>query len=264
MNPPFSILRNILKLNFLFFKYNLSMKTVKLFEYDIADTTPKEALDTALRLIEGNRPAQIVTINPEMVNYAFKNPEFSNLLKDADILLPDGIGIKVAAGILGHKINRIPGIDFAYKLLLDCEKSSIPVALIGTNEEILTKTIENIKKNMPDLKIVYTRNGFFENEEEIYKDLQNTIPKLVLVALGSPKQEYFILGAKKYLKNGLLIGIGGSFDVWAGEIKRAPVIFQKLGLEWFYRVITQPERIKRIFPAIPVFLFRVIGKKLGV
>ncbi len=240
------------------------MKTAKLFEYDIADTTQKEALDNALRLIEGNRPAQIVTINPEMVNFSFKNTEFADLLKDADILLPDGIGIKIAMSILGKKINRIAGIDFAYKLLLDCEKSGIPVAMVGTSEEILNKAVENIKKDMPDLKIVYKRNGFFDNPEEIYKELQTTAPKLVLAALGSPKQEFFIRDAKKYLKNGLLIGIGGSFDVWSGEIKRAPVIFQKLGLEWLYRVTTQPARLKRIFPAMPVFFLNVIKKKFGV
>ncbi len=240
------------------------MKTAKLFEYDIADVTQKEALDNALRFIEGNRPAQIVTINPEMVNLSFKNKEFSNILKEADMLIPDGIGIKIAMSILGNRINRIAGIDFAYKLLLDCEKSGIPVAMIGTGEEILNKAVENIKNNMPDLRIVYTHNGFFDNPEEIYKALQAAAPKLVLAALGSPKQEFFIHNAKKYLKNGLLIGIGGSFDVWSGEVKRAPVIFQKLGLEWLYRVTTQPKRIKRIFPALPVFFLKVIRKKIGV
>ncbi len=240
------------------------MKTAKLFEYDIADVTQKEALDNALRLIEGNKPAQIVTINPEMVNFSFKNAEFAKLLQDADMLIPDGVGIKIAMNLLGKKINRIAGIDFAYKLLQDCEKSGIPVAMIGTSENILNKAVENIKNSMPDLKIVYTHNGFFDNADEIYKHLQNTAPKLVLVALGSPKQEFFIQEAKKYLKNGLFIGIGGSFDVWSGEIKRAPVIFQKLGLEWLYRVLTQPKRLKRIFPAMPVFFLKVISKRIGV
>ncbi len=240
------------------------MKTVKLFEYDIADITSKEALDNALRLIEGNRPAQIVTINPEMVNYGFKNEEFANLLKSADMLLPDGVGIKIAINILGQKVNRIAGIDFAYKLLAECEKSGVPVALIGTSENILNKAVENLKKSMPDLRIVYTHNGFFDNPEEIYRALQSAAPKLVLAALGSPKQEFFIQNAKQYLKNGLLIGIGGSFDVWSGEIKRAPVIFQRLGLEWLYRVTTQPQRLKRIFPAMPVFFLKVIGKRIGV
>ncbi|MBR4011637.1 MAG: WecB/TagA/CpsF family glycosyltransferase, partial [Spirochaetaceae bacterium] len=87
---------------------------------------------------------------------------------------------------------------------------------------------------------------------------------LTLVALGSPKQEFFIQKAKKHLKNGLLIGVGGSFDVWSGEVKRAPKIYQKLGLEWLYRTISQPQRFKRIFPALPLFLLKVIRTKIGV
>ncbi len=240
------------------------MKTAKLFEYDIADTNEKEAIDAALRLIDGNKPAQIVTINPEMINYAFKDDTFAGLLQEADILLPDGVGIKIALQLLGKKVNRIAGIDFAYKLLIECAKNSVPIALIGTSEEILNKAVENIKSQIPDLKIVYIHNGFFETPEEIYKNLQTAAPKLVLAALGSPKQEFFIKGAKKYLKNGLLIGIGGSFDVWSGEIKRAPLLFQKLGLEWLYRVTTQPKRLKRIFPAMPAFFLKVIAKKFGV
>ena len=117
---------------------------------------------------------------------------------------------------------------------------------------------------MPDLKIVYTHNGFFENADEIYEELKTVSPSLVLVALGSPKQENFISEAKTKLKNGLLIGVGGSFDVWSGEIKRAPIIFQKLGLEWLYRTITQPKRFKRIFPALPLFLIKVLKERIGV
>ncbi len=240
------------------------MKTAKLFEYEIADTTAKEALDSALRLIEETHASQIVTINPEMVNYSFVNPDFASLLKEADLLLPDGIGIKLALAIQGYKVNRFAGVDFAYKLLGECEKNNVPVAMIGTSEDTLNRAVENVKKAMPDLKIVYTHNGFFENNEEIYLALQAAAPKLVLVALGSPKQEFFIQGAKKYLKNGLLIGIGGSFDVWAGDVKRAPVIFQKLGLEWLYRVVSQPKRIKRIFPALPLFFLKVLKNKIGV
>ena len=240
------------------------MKTSKLFDYDIFIGSFKEAVAEALTLMDGRKASQIITVNPEMINLSFKDENFAKLLNDADLLLPDGIGIKLALMIMGEKSNRIAGVDFAYNLLQKCEKNGTSVAFVGTSEDILTKAVEKIKTQMPDLKIVYTHNGFFENSEEIYERLIKASPSLVLVALGSPKQEYFIAEAKNKLKNGLLIGVGGSFDVWSGEIKRAPVIFQKLGLEWFYRTITQPKRLKRIFPALPLFLLKVLRERLGV
>ena len=92
----------------------------------------------------------------------------------------------------------------------------------------------------------------------IYNDLKHVEPQLILVAMGSPRQEFFINGAQNILNKGLMIGIGGSFDVWSGNVKRAPEIFQKSGTEWLYRTITQPERFKRIFPALPLFLLKTI------
>ncbi len=239
------------------------MKTAKLFDFQIFNSTAKEALDIALRLIDGSRAAQIVTINPEMINLSFKDDNFASLLNEADLLLPDGVGIKLALMIMGEKSNRIPGVDFSYKLLQACEKSGVTVAFVGTTSEILNKAVENIKSKMPDLKIVYTQDGFFENEAKVYEELKSVSPGLVLVALGSPKQEFFIQKAKKVLKTGLLIGVGGSFDVWSGVVKRAPRIYQKLGLEWLYRTISQPQRFKRIFPALPLFLLKVLKSRLG-
>ena len=240
------------------------MKTSKLFDYEIFNKSFKDAIAEALALMDSRKASQIITINPEMINLSFKDENFAKLLNDAELLLPDGIGIKLALMIMGEKSNRIAGVDFAYNLLQQCEKNGAPVAFIGTSEDILNKAIEKIKAQMPELKIVYTHNGFFDNPEGIYEALAKASPSLVLVALGSPKQEYFIAEAKNKLKNGLLIGVGGSFDVWSGEIKRAPVIFQKLGLEWLYRTISQPKRLKRIFPALPLFLLRVFREKLGV
>ena len=240
------------------------MNTSKLFDYNIFNSTSKEALDIALRLMDGSRTAQIITINPEMINLSFKNEDFANLLNEADLLLPDGIGIKLAMMIMGQKSSRIAGVDFAYKLLQECEKNGVTVAFVGTTQEILDKAIQNIQTRMPDLKIVYTHNGFFENNQEILEALKATSPGLTLVALGSPKQEFFNREAKNHLKHGLLIGVGGSFDVWSGEVQRAPKIFQKLRLEWLYRTITQPSRFKRIFPALPMFLIRVLRERLGV
>ena len=110
---------------------------------------------------------------------------------------------------------------------------------------------------------MYYHNGYFDNNEEIYNELSKKSPKLVLVAMGSPKQEKFIYNAKKLLKPCLMIGIGGSLDIWSGNTKRAPKIFQILGLEWLYRTITQPERLKRIFPTLPLFVIKAFNYKFS-
>ncbi len=108
---------------------------------------------------------------------------------------------------------------------------------------------------------MYYHNGYFDNDEMIYNELKQHSPKLILAALGSPRQEKFIYSAKSKLNPALMIGIGGSLDVWSGAVKRAPKIFQKLGLEWLYRTACQPSRLKRIFPALPLFLIRVLNYK---
>lgn len=204
---------------------------------------------------------QIVTINPEMIEYGLKNQEFKQLVLNSDLVVPDGIGIKLALKIKGfHKQEVIPGVEFALKLIELAYNTQQNVALIGAKEDVLQLCKKNLSEKYEGLKICYSHNGYFlENEEaEIVKDLINSKPKVVLVALGSPKQENFISKYKNEFKNTIFIGIGGSFDVYAGVTKRAPVFWQKIGCEWLYRTLKEPKRIKRIFPTLPLFLLRVV------
>ena len=219
------------------------------------------SLDTAFGFINGDKVSQVVTINPEMIECALNDDEFKKILDEAEMVIPDGIGIKIALKIKGFNAERIPGIDFARNLIDWCAKNDKPVAIIGAKEEIITKAVANLRDETENLNIVYFHNGYFENDEDILEELKSVNARLVLVALGSPKQEFFIYKAKKILPPCLMIGIGGSLDVWSGEVKRAPKIYQKLGLEWLYRTVTQPERFKRIFPALPKFLWKVITYK---
>ena len=219
------------------------------------------SLDNAFDLINRNKVSQVVTINPEMFAEAEKNEEFKKILEEAELIVPDGVGIKIALKLKGKDVERVPGVDFARTLIDWCAKNNKPIAIIGAKEEVVTKAVENLKSEVEGLNIVYYHNGYFENNNEIYDELKNANARLVLVALGSPKQEFFIYNAKNILPPCLMIGIGGSLDVWSGNVKRAPKIYQNLGLEWLYRTICQPERFKRIFPAIPKFLWKVITYK---
>ena len=196
-----------------------------------------------------------------MFQTADNDSSFASIVREAEMVIPDGIGIKIGLKLTGKNVARIPGIDFAKKLLKEAALSNIPVAIIGSKEEVITKAIENLQNEISGLNIVYYHNGYFDNDEEIYSELKNHSPKLILIAMGSPRQEKFIYEAKKKLNPALMVGIGGSLDVWSGFVKRAPKIYQVLGLEWLYRTITQPSRFKRIFPTLPLFLIRVLNYK---
>ena len=235
--------------------------SVELLGYSIDDYSFDEAVLKAKELIDSDKVSQVITINPEMFQTADNNSSFANIVREAEMVIPDGIGIKIGLKLTGKNVARIPGIDFAKKLLKEAALSNIPVAIIGSKEEVITKAIENLQNEISGLNIVYYHNGYFDNDEEIYSELKNHSPKLILIAMGSPRQEKFIYEAKKKLNPALMVGIGGSLDVWSGFVKRAPKIYQVLGLEWLYRTITQPSRFKRIFPTLPLFLIKVLNYK---
>lgn len=240
------------------------MDRVKLLGYEIDTFTFDGAVEYALELEKSDKVSQVVTINPEMFDCAKVDEEFANILNNAEMVIPDGVGVKIGLKILGQDIQRIAGVDFAHKMIEMSAKNNLPVALIGAKPEIVALAKENLEKEFEGLNIVYLQDGYFQDDERVYEELKQSVPRLVLVALGSPKQEKFISKAKEVLPFGLMVGVGGSFDVWSGAVERAPEIYQKLGLEWLYRTVKQPERFKRIFPTLPLFVLRVLREKLGV
>ena len=163
--------------------------SVELLGFHIDNYTFEEAVIKAKSLIDGDKVTQVVTINPEMFEAAEKDPTFSGIIRDAEMVIPDGVGVKLALKLTGKDAARIPGVDFAKRLLKESALSNIPVAIIGSKEEVVTKAVENLKKEISGLNIVYFHNGYFDNDEEIYNELKQRSPKLILVALGSPRQE---------------------------------------------------------------------------
>ena len=158
----------------------------------------------------------------------------------------------------GINVERITGISFAYNLIEHAFKNNLPIAFVGAKPHVIERAQKNLKETFPDLNIVYACDGYFEDKNSVFEGLKNASPKILLVALGAPKQEQFIYELKSILPSTVMIGVGGSFDVWSGVTKRAPLIWQKMGLEWLYRTIKEPSRFKRIFPALPLFLIQVI------
>ena len=152
-------------------------------------------------------------------------------------------------------------IEFSRRMVEECAKSEQSVALVGAKPEIVQKAKENLEHEIQGLYVTYAHDGYFRDDDEILNELKIRQPRLVLCALGSPKQEEFILKAKELLPDALFVGVGGSFDVWSGVVERAPEIYQKLGLEWLYRTVKEPKRFKRIFPTLPLFVLKVLREK---
>jgi len=228
-----------------------------LLGYEIDDVSFCEAVNFAQNCIKTGKGGHVITVNPEMFEIARKDDEFSNILQGADLVLPDGVGIQLGFKIKGIKIQRIAGIDYAKTLLELCREEGYTVGFLGAKEEVLAKMLNKLNAEMPDLKIVFAQHGYFRDDFEVMEKIIEIKPQVLLCALGAPKQEFFIHNLKKRV-NSFMVGVGGSFDVWSGDIKRAPQIWQKLGLEWLYRTLKEPKRFKRIFPTLPAFIFRVI------
>ncbi len=238
------------------------MNRVELLGYKIDTYSFDEAIERALELEKEEKVSQVVTINPEMFDCAKTDNEFAEILNTAEMIIPDGVGVKLGLKILGQNVDRIAGVDFARRMIDESAKNNLPIALIGAKPEVIKLACDNLLSEVENLNIVYSQDGYFKDDERVLEELKQTKPRLILIALGSPKQEKFIKQAKNILPYGLMIGVGGSFDVWSGTVERAPEIYQKLGIEWLYRTVKQPERFKRIFPTLPLFVMRVFKEKL--
>jgi len=236
------------------------LEKVNILGIPVDKLTEKEVLEKINDFINERRFHLIVTINSENATKALENKKFLDVIKNSDLVIPDGIGIIVASKILGNKLpERIPGIDLSYKILEISNQKGYKIVLIGGKEGVAENAKKSLKKIFPDLNIVLTYNGYFGKDEEnkIVKEIQKLEPDILLVGMGSEKQEIWIWDNKEKFKNiSICIGVGGTLDIWAGKKKRAPKFIQKIGLEWLYRMAIEPKRIVRIFK-IFIFLYKL-------
>lgn len=233
----------------------------ELLGYPVHVTTSDKGLAYIENALDNDERLHVVTLNPEMMMQADKDPELAGILKHAGLVLPDGAGVVWALRSRGHHLKRLPGIEFSEKLLAMAEEKNYRVALIGASFDVLTGAIVQLQKHYPKLHIVYAHPGFFPNkdmEDAVAEACAKTQPQIVLVAMGVPKQEKWIEHYKQIFPQAVCIGVGGSLDVWSGMSKRAPEILRKLNLEWFYRIATEPWRIQRIYKSLPLFVVKVL------
>lgn len=201
----------------------------------------------------------IITANPEIFMKASHDNNINNLLLDKNnIIVPDGISVVKSSKYYNIDLTeRITGIDICYKLLEYANEYKKSIYLFGATLEVNKKLQEKIKKDYPQVKIVGSSDGYEKDRDKVFKKIVTLKPNIVLVALGVPEQELLIY---KYINNfdkGIFVGVGGSFDVISGYKKRAPKIFIKLNLEWLYRIIKEPKRIKRFYQNNIKFIIKV-------
>ena len=206
-----------------------------------------------------NKRMFIVTANPETMMKSETDTELNKLLNDKDtILVPDGIGVVKASKTLGYDIKeRITGIDIANTLLDYGNELKKSIYLFGSKQEVIDSMKEVLKEKYPNLKLVGSSNGYVQDKDKVFEEMSKLKPDIVLVALGIPVQEKLIYKHLSLFDKGIFVGVGGSFDVISGHKKRAPKLFIKLNLEWLYRIICEPKRLKRFYDSNIKFMFKV-------
>ena len=212
-----------------------------------------------------NEKKFIITANPETLMIAQKNEVFGEILEAEDsIIVPDGIGVVKAAKLLGKPVaGRVTGVELSKKLFEYADKTKKSVCLFGAKEEVLQLLIEKIHKEYPGVIIAGYANGYEENKAYIMRELLKKEPDIFLVALGIPQQEMLIAKFYRGVSKGIFVGVGGTFDVLSGMKKRAPKIFIKLNLKRLYRIMREPQRIKRFVKNNIIFIWRVLKIKGG-
>ena len=221
-----------------------------------------QAVSKIFLMLEENKPHTVFTPNSEIILMGYKDPEFCEILNSSDLLTADGIGVVYASKILKNPIKeRAAGYDIACNLIDKISETGHSLYLFGGKPGIAEMAKKNLEEKYPFLRIVGTRNGYFKEEdnEEIINDINRSGADIVFVCLGAPKQEKWIYDNKDKMKARVFMGIGGSLDVFAGTVERAPEFWCKTGLEWLYRLIKEPWRFKRML-ALPKFGFTVLLK----
>ena len=209
--------------------------------------------------LKNNSKRFIVTVNPETVMLAKNDFLMSEILLNKDVILvPDGIGVVKACRKLELPVTeRITGIDISQYLLKELNVQKKSIYLFGAKEEVVSKLVENIKNDYPNIVIKGYSNGYVKNRDLVFKKIIKLEPDVCLVALGVGEQEKIIYKYLNKFSKGIFIGVGGSFDVLSGYKKRAPKIFIKCNLEWLYRIIKEPARLKRFWKNNVKFVWHI-------
>lgn len=244
----------------------MKIPVVHIFGVPVSKMGMDQTVEYVSEVIREKKPHQVITVNPIMVMAAVDNPEYLAMMKRAELIIPDGTGVVWAAQYIENPVSeRVPGIDFIHRLFEIGQNRKWKVYFLGASREVVEAAAHNIQRQYPRLQIVGVRDGFFtaDDDQAVIADIVQAQPDILLVGRSADKQETWIDQYKHQLNVPVMIGVGGSFDVISGKLKRAPILFQKLRLEWFYRLLQEPWRYKRML-MLPKFVVKVIREKENV
>lgn len=225
------------------------------------NVTMGEAVERGMKLLHSDGMHYVVTPNPEIVEICRENPEANRVINEADLVLPDGIGVIKGAAMLGTPLKeRTPGIEFATHLMGRMAEEGLSLYLLGAKPGVAELAAQKLTEKYPGLKIAGTHDGYFKEDAPVVEAIAASGADCVFVCLGAPKQEFWIRKNGPATGARLLCGLGGSLDVFAGTVERAPKFWCDHGLEWFYRLCKEPKRIGRMMK-LPLFLVHVKQEK---
>lgn len=247
------------------------MDSIKIYGVNIHNTSLDEASKIMEEYLKGDELRVISTPNTEIVMEAKKDDKLKAIINRADLIVPDGIGLIYASKIKKKPLQeRVTGFDLSIKLLEIGNENGYRIYLLGGKEGVAKKAAQHIKEKYPNIEIAGFHNGYFKGshtghkdsheELKLIEDINSNIADIIFVGLGFPKQEIWIDENRDKMNAKVIIGNGGVMDILSGNAKRAPEIYQRLGLEWLYRLIQNPSRLKRQL-VLPKFLLEAIFNK---
>lgn len=239
----------------------MKLDEIRILGIKVHKLTMQSVLDAIGEFVEKETPHLIVTLGTEMIMRARQDEEFRNVLENADLLCADAVGILWASGYKGDKLEeKVAGVDLLENIVKISGEKQWNLFFLGAAEGVAALAAENLRKKYPDANISGVYHGFFRDDSEVEEMLLKARPHIIFVALGSPKQELWYKRNAEKLRIPVGIGVGGSFDIFAGKSTRAPKWMIGAGLEWLYRLYKEPWRWKRML-VLPRFVAEVVRKE---
>lgn len=230
-------------------KYNF----VNILGFNFLNVTKSQFLKQVEEDLLQHQNRFIITANPEIIMFARKNPNYAKIVRSADYLVPDGIGIVKASKFTKTPLTeRVTGYDVFTELMQWANEHHSKAYFLGGKPAVIKKVVHKVHHEHPGINLVGYHDGYFKDSLPIIDEIKELQPEIVFVATGFPKQEEFIAKCRHFAP-AIWMGIGGSFDVYAGTVKRAPEFWQKHNVEWLYRLLSDPKRIKRQI-VLPIFM----------
>jgi len=235
-------------------------KRIKLFGIYIDNLTIDETLKKIKQFIQEETPHQHVVVNSDKILKAQKDNNLRKIINNCDLINSDGMAVVWSSKILGKPLKeRVAGIDLFFKLIEEATYNKWKVYFLGAEEKVINKVVRKFKIIYPELTIVGHRNGYWNNDKEVTYIIKESKPDILFIGISSPKKEIFLSRHLREINVPFVMGVGGTFDIIAGKTKRAPFWMQKIGLEWFFRLIQEPKRLwKRYLIGNTIFIFIVL------